>query len=69
MKKDGPSGHLLVEVGDIASRGNAEHDARVAALRRQLELGERKSKYGGEGDYAGRTVLQARGYGCKAHPA
>eukprot|EP00969_Alexandrium_andersonii_P360393 15455241-Alexandrium_andersonii.AAC.1 len=67
--KDGPSGHLLIEVGDIASQGDAEHDKRMVALRQQLKFGKWKSIYGGEGDYAGRTVMQARGYGCKVHQA
>eukprot|EP00969_Alexandrium_andersonii_P119833 5298039-Alexandrium_andersonii.AAC.1 len=26
MTKSGPSGHLLIEVDDIASQGDAEHD-------------------------------------------
>eukprot|EP00969_Alexandrium_andersonii_P162864 7199735-Alexandrium_andersonii.AAC.1 len=49
MKKDGPSGHLLIVVDDIASQGDAEHDKSMDALRQQFEFGKWKSIYGGEG--------------------
>ena len=54
---------------DIAAHGNAAHVKNMDTLRQVFKFGKWKSIYGGEGDYAGRTISQDRSYGIYIHQA
>ena len=69
MSKDGPHGHLVLDVDDIAASGDSVHDAQMTKLRTTLKFGKWKSIYNGQGDYAGRTIVQFKDYGFKVHQA
>ena len=69
MTPDGPDGHLLIEVDDLAGHGNKTHDQKMSQLRKTLNFGKWKSIYNNEGDYAGRTIVQAKDHSFKVHQA
>ena len=69
MSTDGPEGHVLIEVDDVASHGAKVHDDKMQKLRRTLKFGKWKSIYQSEGDYAGRTIVQLTDYSFKLHQA
>ena len=50
MSKDGPHGHLVLDVDDIASSGDAFHDKQMTKLRTMLKFGKWKSIYVRQGD-------------------
>ena len=58
MGESGPQGHILIEVDDLATHGNAVHVENMAKLQKTFKFGMWKSLYNSEGDYAGRTVIQ-----------
>ena len=64
-----PQGHVLIEVDDLATHGNARHDVNMRKLQQTFNFGKWKCIYGNEGDYAGRTVIQQKDYGFKIHQA
>ena len=69
MGESGPQGHILTELDDLATRGNAVHVENMAKLQKTFKFGKRKSIYNSEGDYAGRTVIQDQSYGFHVHQA
>ena len=69
MNETGPQGHILIEVDDIATHGNAVHVENMAKLQKTFKFGKWKSIYNSEGDYAGRTVIQDQSYGFHIHQA
>ena len=69
MDKSGPHGHILIDVDDLATHGNAVHAENMAKLRRTFKFGKWKSIYNSEGDYVGRTVIQDHSYGFHIHQA
>ena len=69
MKDTGPSGHVLIEVDDVATMGDKAHDQTMAKLRSTFKFGMWRSIYGSEGDYAGRTLVQYKDYSFKVHQA
>ena len=69
MDKSGPHGHILIQVDDLATHGNAVHAENMAKLRRTFKFGKWKSIYNSEGDYVGRTVIQDQSYGFHNHQA
>ena len=62
-------GHILIEVDDLATHGNAVQVENMAKLQKTIKFGKWKSIYNGEGDYAGRTVIQDQSYGFHVHQA
>ena len=69
MNETGPQGHILIEVDDLATHGNAVHAENMAKLQKTFKFGKWKSIYNSEGDYAGRTVIQDQSYGFHIHQA
>ena len=69
MDESGPQGHILIEVDDLATHGNAVHVENMAKLQKTFKFGKWKSIYNSEGDYAGRTVIQDQSYGFHIHQA
>ena len=69
MSETGPQGHILIEVDDLATHGNAVHVENMAKLQKTFKFGKWKSIYNSEGDYAGRTVIQDQSYGFHIHQA
>ena len=69
MSQEGPQGHILIEVDDLAAHGNAAHVENMAKLQKTFKFGKWKSIYNSEGDYAGRTVIQDQSYGFHVHQA
>ena len=69
MDESGPQGHILIEVEDLATHGNAVHAESMAKLQKTFKFGKWKSIYNSEGDYAGRTVIQDQSYGFHFHQA
>ena len=69
MRESGPQGHILIEVDDLATHGNAVHAENMAKLQKTFKFGNWKSIYNSEGDYAGRTVIQDQSYGFHVHQA
>ena len=69
MSESGPEGHILIEVDDLATHGNAVHAENMAKLQKTFKFGKWKSIYNNEGDYAGRTVIQDQSYGFHIHQA
>ena len=69
MGESGPQGHILIEVDDLATHGNAVHAENMVKLQKTFKFGKRKSIYDSEGDYAGRTVIQDTSYGFHIHQA
>ena len=63
MDESGPQGHILIEVDDLATHGNAVHAENMAKLQKTFKFGKWKSIYNREGDYAGRTAIQDQSYG------
>ena len=69
MHESGSQGHILIEVDDLATQGNAVHVENMAKLQKTVKLGKWKSIYIREGDYAGRPVIQDQSYGFLVHQA
>ena len=69
MDESGPQGHILIEVVNLATHGNAVHGENVAKLQKTFKFGKWKSIDNSEGDYAGRTVIQDQSYGFRVHQA
>ena len=69
MTPDGPDGPLSIEVDDLAGHGNKTHDQKMLQVHKNLNFGKWKSIYSNEGDYAGRTIVQANDYSFKVHQA
>ena len=69
MTKDGPDGHILLDVDDLATSGNARHDKSMNDLQKAFKFGKWKSIYMSEADYAGRTIIQYKDYSFKVHQA
>ena len=69
MDKSGPQGHILIELDDLATHGNAIHGENMAKLRRTFKFGKWKSICNSESDSAGRTVIQDLPYGFHFHQA
>ena len=69
MDESGPQGHILTEVDDLATHGNAVHVENMAKLPKTFKFGKWKNTYNSEGDYAGRTVIQDQSYGFHVHHA
>ena len=67
--ESGPQGHILIEVVDLATQGNAVHVENMAKLQKTFKFGKWKSIYNSEGDYAGRAVIQDQSYGFHVHQA
>ena len=55
MGESGPQGHILVEVDDLATHGNAVHAENMVKLQKTFKFGKWKSIYDSEGFYAGRN--------------
>ena len=69
MDESGPQRHILIEVDDLTTHGNAVHVGNVAKLQKTLKFGKWKSIYNSEGDYAGYAVIQDQAYGFHVHQA
>ena len=69
MGESGPQGHILIEVDDLTTHGNAVHAENMVKLQKSFKFGKWKSIYDSEGDYAGRTVIQDKSYGFHIHQA
>ena len=69
MNESGPQRHILIEVDDLATHGNAVHVENVAKLQKTFKFGKWKSIYNSEGDYAGCAVIQDQAYGFHVHQA
>ena len=69
MDESGPQRHILIEVDDLATHGNAVHVGNVAKLQKTVKFGKWKSIYNSEGDYAGYAVIQDQAYGFHVHQA
>ena len=69
MDESGPQGHVLIEVDDLATHGNAVHAENMAKFQKTFKFGKWKSIYNSEGDYSGRTVIQDQSYGFHIHQA
>ena len=67
MDESGPQGHILIDLDDLATHGNAVHAENMAKLQKTFKFGKWKSIYNSEGDYAGRTVIQDQSYGFHIH--
>ena len=52
MGESGPQGHILIEVDDLATHGNAIHAENMAKIRKTFKFGKWKSIYNSEGDDA-----------------
>ena len=62
MGESGSQGHILIEVDDLATHGNAVHVENMARLQKTFKFGKWKSIYNSEGDYASRTFIQDQSY-------
>ena len=69
VDESGPQGHILIEVDDLATHGNAVHVENMVKLKKTSKFGKWKSIYNSEGDYAGRTVIQDQSFGFLVHQA
>ena len=69
MRPEGPHGHILIEVDDLAAQGDSIHDSHMATLQKRIQVRKWKSIYGGDGDYAGRTIAQSKDYSFNVHQA
>jgi hypothetical protein len=69
MKEDGPAGHVLLDVDDIAEQGNDTHDKKMEQLRKIFKFGKWINIYKSESDYCGRTIAQLADYSFKIHQA
>ena len=69
MGESGPQGHILIEVDDLGTHGNAVHAENMVELQKTFKFGKWKSIYDSEGDYAGRTVIKDNSYGFHFHLA
>jgi hypothetical protein len=69
MLPSGPQGHVPIEVDDLASQGNSNHDINMKKLQKTFNFGKWKCIYGNEGEYAGRTIQQLKDYSFKIHQA
>ena len=49
MSESGPQGHILIEVDDLATHGNAVHVENMAKLQKTFKFGKWKSIYNSEG--------------------
>ena len=69
LGESGPQGHILIEVDDFTTHGNAVHVENMAKLQKIFKFAKWKSIYNSEGDDAGRTVIQDQSYGFHVHQA
>ena len=69
MSKEGPVGHILIEVDDLASQGACQHQENMTSSRNVFTLRKWKSIYKDEGDYAVRTLVQRSDYSFQIHQA
>ena len=69
MDESGPQEHILIEVDDLATHGNAVHGKNMAKLHKTFKFGKWKSIYNSEGDYASRTVIQDQSCEFRVHQA
>ena len=69
MDESRKQGHVLIEVDDLATHGNAVHAENMVKLQKTFKFGKWKSIYNSEGDYASRTVIQDQSYGFHIHQA
>ena len=58
MDEFGPQGHILIEVDDLATNGNAVQVENMPKLQKTFKFGKWKSIYSSDGDYGGRAVIQ-----------
>ena len=63
--ESGPQGHILIEVDDLATHGNAVHAENMPKLQKTFKFGKLKSIYDSEGD----SVIQDQSYGFHVHQA
>ena len=61
MAASGLSGLVAIEVDDLLNYGDKDHEERMAQLRRKFRFGRWVSIYQGQGDFAGRTLVQQKG--------
>ena len=57
MSESGPQGHILIEVDDLATHGNAVHAENMTKLQKTFKFGKWKSIYNSEGDRSHRINL------------
>ena len=69
MDESGPQSHVLIEVDDLATHGNAVHAENIAKFQKTFKFGKWKSIYNSEGDYASRTIIQDQSYSFHIHQA
>ena len=69
MEDDGPSGHLLLHVDDIAEQGNEKHRTNMQKLRETLKFGKWIHIYDSQADYCGRTIIQDKDHSFRIHLA
>ena len=69
MSKEGPVGHIVIEVDDLASEGTRQDQDNMTSLRNIFKFGKCKSIYKEEGDYVGRTIIQRSHHSFKIHQA
>ena len=69
MRPAGPDGMVIIEVDDLASAGNSQHDLCMSRLQQRFKFGKWKSIHESEGDYAGRTIIQNSDYSFHVHQA
>ena len=69
MGESGPQGHILIEMKNHATHGNAVHVENMAKLQKTFKFGKWKSIYNSQRDYAGRTVIQDQASGFHVHQA
>ena len=69
MCEDGPAGHVLLDVDDIAEHGTSKHHEAMAKLRTIFKFGKWANIYGSEADYCGRTIIQLKDFSFKIHQA
>ena len=56
MSTEGPVGHILIEVDNLASQGTKQHDQNMLSLR-DLQIWQMEEHYKDEGDYTGRQLF------------
>ena len=69
MKTDGPAGHVLLDVDDIAEGGNELHDSKMKKLREIFKFGKWIDIYQSQVDYCGRTIIQRADVSFKINQA
>ena len=63
MDESGPQGHILNEVDDLATHGNAVHAENIAKLQKTFKFGKWKSICDSEGNYARSNRHSGQSYG------